>query len=296
MKLFIKKFSVFLLPVVLVFIILELLVRDSNSLYKAKWDGFITKADSIKVLVLGNSHALNGINPNEFDLFTYNMAFAAQSFYFDKKIVLKNMKNMNNLKYVLISIDYHTFYFPHSTGRDKFYHYYYNINYKDNNYTKEDISRVYTLGFKQTIREHIPKQPFNLFRGYGESKSTTQWELLNNKSAIARIKQLDLDISSRKEIIESMDDFINILKSNNITPILLTLPCHKYFIENINFEIEKQNKTDILYLKKKHNIIHLDFFKEKLPDSLFKDLDHLNSKGAVEISRKINNMIMNNSL
>ena len=73
---------------------LEFLVRDSNSLYKEKWEGYTSKADSINVLILGNSHAMNAIDPREFELFTYNMAFGAQPFYFDQAITLKNIDNM----------------------------------------------------------------------------------------------------------------------------------------------------------------------------------------------------------
>jgi len=100
----------------LVFIIIagfDIWLRNKNSSYKQKYNGLIEAKDSVQVLFLGNSHATYGIDPMQFDNFyAYNLANVNQSIYFDKRLTLKAIKNgVINLKFVFISIDYHSLYF-----------------------------------------------------------------------------------------------------------------------------------------------------------------------------------------
>ncbi len=291
MKQFAKGIFIFLLPILAVFFVLEFLVRDSNSLYRDKWDGYISKSDSINVLVLGNSHAMNAIDTREFELFTYNMAFGAQSFYFDKEITLKNINNMPNLKYVLISLDYHTLYYEHNESRDVFYHYYYDIDYEDKTYYLEDISWVNTLGFKQTIREHIPRPKTNTYHGFDFSYDTTNWSVMNVLSGKKRVEQLEASFNNENDIINNLNNFIQILKSNNVTPILITLPCHEYFKQHLNKGVVKKNKLAIKQICNLYEIEYWNFMDNNYPDSLYYNVDHLNKHGAKKISKELNNMI-----
>ena len=292
MKKFIKFFLLFVLPIFLGFVVLELLVRDSNSLYKEKWEGYISNAKSIEVLVLGNSQAMNAIDPREFELFTYNMAFAAQSFFFDKAITLKQIESMPNLKSVLISVDYHTFYYNHSEKRDIFYHYYYDINYDNKRYFLEDFSWTYALGFKQTIREHIPKSRTNSIRGF-VSSDITKWNLLNTTDGQKRVEQLESGfVNSKNGVASSLNDFIQILKTKDITPILITLPCHSYFKKHLNKHIVKNNMLAINQICDFHKIDYWNFLDKEYPDSLYHNVNHLNKYGAKKISKELNKIIV----
>ena len=293
MKQFAKGLFIFILPILAVLFVLELLVRDSNSLYKEKWEGYKSKSDSINVLVLGNSHAMNAIDPREFKLFTYNMSFGAQSFYFDKEITLKNIGNMPNLKFVLISIDYHTFYYDHNEARDIFYHYYYDIDYEDRTYYFEDISWVKTLGFKQTIREHLPRPEISTYRGFDFSYDSTNWDVMNIESGKKRVEQLGASFNNENEIINKLNNFIQILKSNEVTPILITLPCHDFFKQYLNKDIVNKNELAINQICDINQIEYWDFIDNNYPDSLYYNLDHLNRYGAKKISKELNKMILN---
>ncbi|MEP5341497.1 MAG: hypothetical protein ABJL44_17355 [Algibacter sp.] len=292
MKQFIKGFFFFIFPILAVFCVLEILVRDSNSLYKEKWKGYTTKADSIEVLVLGNSHAMNAIAPKEFDLFTYNMAFGSQTLYFDKAITLKQIKNMPNLKYVLISIDYHSLYYTHNEARDIFYHYYYNIDYNNKNYVLEDISWIYALGFKQTIRDHLQRTKANSYRGY-VSHNSTNWNVMDTLNGKKRVEQLEAGFSEENNITNNLNSFINTLKSKGITPILITLPCHKYFNQYLNKEVVKKNNLEINKICALNKIPYWNLVNQTYPDSLFYNVDHLNKHGAKKVSTELNLMIQN---
>ncbi|KAA5825599.1 hypothetical protein FPF71_06740 [Algibacter amylolyticus] len=287
MKQFIKGLFFFIFPILALFIILEILVRDSNSLYKEKWKEYTAKADSIEILVLGNSHAMNGIDPREFDLFTYNMAFGSQTIYFDKAITLKQIKKMPNLKYVLVSIDYHSLYYTHNKARDIFYHYYYKIDYNKKNYFIEDLSWVYALGFKQTIREHLQRGKTNSYNGF-VPHNTTNWSVINTPSAEKRVEQLEAGFREKNNIINNLNEFIKTLKKEKITPILITLPCHKYFNENLNKDIVNKNLVEINKISDFYDVPYWNLTNKKYPDSLFYNVDHLNIHGAKKISKELN--------
>ena len=295
MRKFIKNFLLFLLPILATFFILELLVRKSNSLYREKWEGYISKSDSINILVLGNSHAMNAIDPREFDLFAYNMAFASQSLYYDKEITLKNIDNMPNLKYVLISVDYHSFHAKHNEARDIFYHYYYGIDYGNKKYFFEDVSWVKTLGFKQTIREHIPRSKINPYRGFDFSYDSTNWNVINSLEGKKRVEQFENSfINNEKDVINNLIDFIQVLKSKDIIPILITLPCHDYFTSHLNKDIVKNNEIAIKKICDLNKIEYYNFIDNNYSDSLYYNVDHLNKYGAKKISIELNKIIRNN--
>ena len=146
-KKFLTRFLYFLIPLILVSITLEISIRNIDSYYKQKIEGLISKSDSIEVLILGSSYASLGIDPTQLDLFAYNMAFGSQTLYFDKRITTKHLGKLRNLRYVLISVDYHSLYYTHNEDRDLYYHFYYGIDYRTNIYFADDVSR-FLFGFK----------------------------------------------------------------------------------------------------------------------------------------------------
>ena len=92
-----------------------------NTLYKEKYEGAKEVQDSIEIIILGTSRATYGVNPEAFGMYAYNLANLGQSLYFDKRITLSLLPEMPQLKYVFISIDYHSLAFSsqliETTGR-----------------------------------------------------------------------------------------------------------------------------------------------------------------------------------
>ena len=141
MKLFIKKILLFILPIIIFVISIDSYLRNINSLYQEKNITLKKNADKIEVLILGNSHANYGINPKFFNLYAFNTANLGQSIYFDKEITIRNLDLMKKLKYVLISLDYHSLYFSKQRGERNIWSYYGNgIKYPNENYFKANLS------------------------------------------------------------------------------------------------------------------------------------------------------------
>jgi len=82
MKLFFKKILFFVLPLLVIVIMMDFYLTNMNSLYKEKADGLAEHANEIEVLILGNSHATYGVDPNHFSTYAFNIANVGQSIFF----------------------------------------------------------------------------------------------------------------------------------------------------------------------------------------------------------------------
>ena len=120
---------------------MDLYLGNMNSLYKEKAEGLKKDAHEIEILILGNSHATYGVNPDYFTDYAFNIANVGQSIFFDKALTLQNIGVLEELKYVLISLDYHSLYFSSQRGERNIWSYYGNgIKHPSENYYKADIS------------------------------------------------------------------------------------------------------------------------------------------------------------
>ena len=92
MKLFFKKILIFVFPLFLLVLGMDFYLRNMNSLYKEKLNGLLEHANEIEILILGNSHAAYGVDPNYFTDYAFNIAHAGQSIYFDKELTLQYLE------------------------------------------------------------------------------------------------------------------------------------------------------------------------------------------------------------
>ena len=140
MKHFIWKLLMFFIIPFLFLFSLDSFLRNQNSLHKEKYKTALKQKDSIEIIILGNSHATYGVNPTGFKKYAYNLANVNQSIYFDKRITLSLLPKLKRIKYVLISIDYHSLYFSSQGEWDKWSYMGNGIKYKNNRTTLIDIS------------------------------------------------------------------------------------------------------------------------------------------------------------
>lgn len=294
MKQFLNKIFLFTLPLLILIIILEGLTRNHMTIMKQKEMYLNENSDSIEVLILGNSHAGNGLDPNQFKLNAFNAAQGSQSLYYDIEIAKKYLNRMKSLKIVLISIDYHSLYFTYSVEREFMYSYYYGINYKENNPIKRKISLLFWgYGLKEGL-SLIMKKPAQTVKGYASIEGTdfSSLNMLSGKERVERFdKMINTNTKHKSEIIENLNRFIVLLKSKGIEPILITLPCHDYFNQCLNEKFVIQNNKDIEKISKLNNLVYLNYLYKKLNDTNFYNVDHLNMQGAKIVSKEINNHI-----
>lgn len=309
MKKFALKLILFILPLIAIVLGMDVWLRNVDSLYKEKFQG-IQCAGNTQILIIGNSHANYGVDPRCFSVPAFNLASPNQSLYFDKRLVLKLLPTLPKLKFVLISIDYHSLYFTSQGIRDVWSYYGNGITYKDKKYTLENLS-PFLFGYTPGVSISLLKKQLSKNLRYKNQK-VLQFDVqdgVNLKDSLAngylgfegvdegsfsrnsiteRVEGFNLKIKNsteKQEIIKDLTDFLQSLKSKAIIPVIFSTPVYHEFYQCLDKEIVKQNQKDINSLCRKMQVEYVDF--SDCPDFAkadFYDSDHLNKQGAKKFS------------
>ena len=79
MNLFLKRILTFLLPIVFLLFTIEYAIRQLPNSYKTKGEFLNVNSNSVETLILGSSHTLYGLQPNQFKSKTFNASNVSQS-------------------------------------------------------------------------------------------------------------------------------------------------------------------------------------------------------------------------
>jgi len=313
MKKFAIKLLFFILPFLVVLLGMDSWLRNIDSLYKEKYIG-VQRAKDTQILILGNSHANYGVNPVCFSLPAYNLASPNQSLYFDKQLVIKTLPSLPKLKYVLISIDYHSLYFSSQGIRDAWSYYGNDIRYKKRSYTLENISPFlfgYTPGVAiSMLKKQLAKNsryrnqkvlPFEVEAGVNLQDSIVNGYLgfdkveensFNRNTYTDRVDGFNHKIKNsteKQEILIDLIDMLQTLKNRNIIPVFFTTPVYFEYYKMLDKGIIAQNKQDINCVCRKMQLQYFDFSDCKAFSKIdFFDSDHLNKQGAIKFSTMLN--------
>ncbi|MGV8962705.1 MAG: hypothetical protein ACOH2V_04920 [Candidatus Saccharimonadaceae bacterium] len=322
MKQFILNILLFIAIPLIIIITFDVILRNQNSIYKEKYQGALSQKDSIEILILGNSHANYGVDPSGFDLYAYNLACIQQSVYFDKRITLSLMPYLKNIKYVFISIDYHSLYYSSQQIRDIWSYYGNGIKYKNSNNLLADFSpflfgytpKVSISLFKKKIINKLKNKgkiidfdveegvnlKDSLIKGFISYDSNNE-DVFTNESYQLRAncfkfekKDLIEILKEKKEIIEDLSNFIEILLAKNIIPIIITTPTYKDYNKHLEISAINENVKDIQNLCEKYNLKYWDFMNsDSFEKEVFYNCDHLNKTGALKFARILNDSLKN---
>lgn len=106
MKRFLKQILLFSIIVVLALLIIEILIMKNPNEYTFKRDYLRNNGNSIKILIMGHSHAYYGLNPDLIGDSVFNCAIPGKPMYYDLHILRDNISNMQNLKLIVLPIGY----------------------------------------------------------------------------------------------------------------------------------------------------------------------------------------------
>lgn len=266
-----------------------------NRNYVNENNKFLRVPNNLKLINLGSSHGLYGIKyPPEINAF--NFSVSSQPFYYDLKILKKNISKIQENGVVLIPISIFSFYQGNKIEE---------LN--DNYYTFLDANEVY-LG---DSRKSFTIKYFSLFYNSKEIIPVAKYLLtsLKNKTFKPQPLKWPRNLSLNEKINEAekttkrhlgIDDLncsqppdisfgylSNILEfclKNNLKPVLITTPQSYLYnerITKINYE-----KRIYSHIKKLNEIFKFDYLDYSHDNrfinnlNLFSDDDHLNEKGA----------------
>jgi hypothetical protein len=309
MRLFFKRFLFFLIPILLVLGVAELFLRHVPTSYKIKKAQLTASSWNIELLILGNSHATYGLDPRQFSLNAFNIASVNQSLYFDKRITLKYLDELPRLKYVLISVDYHSLYFSDEGFRDTWSYYGYGIDYKHSLPIATRLSYLY--GYKGALSLEFMKRSFQkkykiirsvdvdfdldldhpYEKGFVGKVNGPYLAEKDMRDRAAFFNDIVHSSDERESVIADLENFIDTLKGRNITPILITLPCYGPYRAYLDKKVVEQNTIDIQAICSKEQVRYWDYFTMPLDSNYFYNSDHVNEKGAKTVTTDVNRRI-----
>jgi RNase H-fold protein (predicted Holliday junction resolvase) len=96
-----------------------------------------------------------------------------------------------------------------------------------------------------------------------------------------------------EENVHIFEEYIKMLRENNIEPIVVVFPATKYYYNYFSKRIENEFSAIIDSMRKKFNFVYLDYFKSHVfeTDEDFWDVSHLNESGAQKVTKFINDYI-----
>lgn len=295
MKRLYKKILVFLLPVFLVWALTEVFYRTADTNYTAKAENVVKGYQDTELLVFGDSHTLYGINPEHFEMKTFNIANVSQSLYFDELLLQKHLKEHKKLKAVLLNVSYFT------------------LSRKDNEH--EDVWRKYFYEYQMDLDVPIvsvwspKKYSLALARRFNRS-----FELLHEYVRLGTVLDCAADgyglqdasniIDDKDEItpiiVKKHEDFsqdfdhnikrlqrmIALCKEYNVEVFIVEMPVYKAYFEQIN--TEKRDKITAVCANLEASFDNAHYFNllqgSGFVDSDLRDADHLTNEGATKCS------------
>ncbi len=297
MRKFLQKISLLILPFIFLLIFLEILIRYIPNDYKTKRDYLAQHKDSITTLIIGGSNSYGDINPNYLKGNAYNLSHYSQTLEYDYALFNKYIDQLPNLKNLILSISYFTYYREildfDEPYNSKNYYVYYKINSEIPLKYRFEIT---SLPFRVNLR-----RAFN-FIIYNKTERTNQ-----NKGFSPYLfheKDLNFELSGKeaarrhsritdrhyKMHLAYLNRIIEECEKRNIQVILVTLPTYKSYRTNLDTMQLKQTFTVTDSIAKKHkNTIYLnEFSNPEFKKKHFYNADHLNQTGAVIMSKKLN--------
>lgn len=303
MKKLLAKSLLFLLPLVVFFIYLEVKLSDIQNSYSYKRQCFEQQLDSIEVLVLGSSQVVYGINPAFFTLHGFNLSNVSQTLYYDTHLPLAYLDRMPRLKYVMINISYFSFGEQLIDGREAWRDYYYaqywDVNFPEMEYLdSKRFSKIFLYTPMRSLSYFWDGFQVDLIKNYepsGYARIDTTIHTQSDSTGFLRVRTHD-DCFLEKRIAENqrdVEEFIRVLQARNITPVLVTPPVCETYSKFINHEKMQRNYDRVKSICSKYNCKYFNYFSDnRFTRTDFCDNDHLNFIGAEKFSRIINREVL----
>lgn len=294
MKRFIRKtFLLFGLPFVILVVLCEISLRHIPNDYSYKNDWLTKNAKTVKILNLGSSHALDGINPSLLSERAFNAAHISQTLDYDYFIFNKFKDDLDSLRVLIVSMSYFSIANlgmengPQSSQVKKYVLYYgcdyhrfepkYNLETYRNLHLHDAFLGLFGLIDKITCDE-FGFAPIAL-----ESRDK-HWQYSGKRSAKSHTYVFDsTKVETNKHYVL---DMVQYCASNNIEVILLTTPTYytyRYFLDTVqwNFMYDFCRTTAM----ENDNVVYLNLiYDNRFCDDDFYDADHLNELGARKLT------------
>lgn len=296
---FIKMLIIFLVPIVIVCITAEVILRAVPNDYLFKKNYLDEHAAELEALFLGSSHAYFGIDVTAVSMKAFNAAMTSQSIDYDLKILKKYEDELVNLKYIVLPISYFSLFSSLDDERDQYlknYAIYYGVDVPAGLGNNSELfgQKGFSLVAKLKAGYLSNESPIHCdeFGSYLVSEVADENKLLETaKNAVERHTK---DINKLIRGMQVLDSIIEHAEAKEISVILYTPPAHNYYVNCLD-DLQLWSTIDAA---ESQTLNHKDvYYFNFLMDGQFgaddfSDADHLNSKGALKLTKLLYEKIL----
>lgn len=299
MKKIIYQTVVYLLPILLLLLSIELLYQIVPNNYTLKNKNVQKSYADTKVLIFGNSHTFYGLNPKYFDKPTFNFSNISQSLYFDQLLFDKHIDKFKSLQYIILNVEYTSLSQVDNTEEDIWRKYYYKeymdlevpiiANFDPKVYFLSS-TRSFSTNLK-LIKRFISEGTLVDCdeKGFGINYVKENRQLNIDKIALFTVKKHEDNSLDFSKNISKIQSIINKCNQKKIKVIIVTMPTSKEYSSGVN---QLKLKKIINTCSSFKNVCYLNLFKDsRFTNDDFYDADHLHNDGAKKCSVIINHFI-----
>lgn len=260
--------------------------------FEYKFDELL-RSSNIELLVTGLSYAETAIDCDLLNLPSFNFALSSQDLFYDYNIFkylisLKHIKN--SLKYCIIGLAYYSFDYDLSKSNEatRVHRYIPLWDIPHDYLSKPQLSIIHYDYLKTNYK--------NDYLSLSNAKrNTIMYD--DNKEAQNHIAVHHAEMNHPETVVENkkiLKNYFDLLKANNIKPIIVICPTNKNHYQHFKNGILKNRFYNILNeFKSKYNFQILDYFDSNLfVDCDFWDYSHLNKKGSKKFTQILNEKII----
>lgn len=306
MKKYIKKSLFFISPIFIIILLSEIILVPLKNTFNSKAK-YIQNNNGIECLFLGSSHTQNDINPGYLSIKSANLAYGGQDYKLDSALFFRYIDDLQDIKYVVLEVDYHSLEQNNTENyfRLPWYYYYHNIKSPNSIFLdKYLLFQSSPTFFSSYILRKITPDEYkykineygfvvNDFPGSFEDSNYNDSLLLvtSRNRLIDRHKDSSIqNYEYNKKILLAIIDYCT---KKDIEVILLKNPLYITYRNNYIFEKLMRRNSFIDSININSSIHLFDFEKDTRFDVTdFKNDDHLNSNGARKLTKIINKKII----
>ena len=297
-----SKLALFLLPLFLVWLALEVFYRQASNNYSYKDQQLQKVAPFTKTLIMGDSHAFYGINPVYFKDPTFNLSNISQSLLTDELLLEKHIANLPALKTVFINISYFTLSAKENDLESNWrkYFYYHSMRIRAPSISFWNPKR-YSMALIQRFDKSIDlvQQYYKNHTivsatplGYGKQDMSN---VVQDKEAISVVianKHEDNSLDFKHNTAR-LQRIIALCKKYGVGVVLLEMPVYPAYYNLLDTEKKEKIKSVLHELSGVNDtVFYLDLSTSPLFEKQdLRDADHLTNSGAKKCSILLNRYI-----
>lgn len=298
---FLRRLALFLLPLFVLFFFIEFRMRGIENGYAAKRDRLEKSLDSIELLILGNSHTEQGIDPAFFSLKAFNAASSSQSYFYDRAITLRYLERLTRLKAVIIPVDYFSLsYSLHDVAQwlDYGYKNFWDIRSPDiSSWDSRNYSFTMLYTPAGSVKYLLKGKNFSMAKGLrtdGYTPVIEQSAVLSGRiNDITGKERADfhtrmMRVDRFNECVEQLTELTRTLAGKGVKVYLIESPVFKTYSKFCDTAVLNRNRIIASEIAKKYKGGFKSYFSDpRFILSDFSDNDHLNRSGAEKFSRML---------